>query len=234
MKKGIIIYFICLANLAFGQDLKTDLKGKWFCNKIIDSLGLETEGKYGESGKYLQFSFDKLNLIVIQAPFDKGLKMSFDLSKTDSILDLFPNAVYNVPERKYKVKYLKNNYLALQTTNLSNQKIYYIFTKQLTNLRDSTTIDCGAINIVHIIFNKKQKLTNRTSEYLIKNSKELNIPTPYFDDEFDNFGYYFSFKFSFPENYEVGNTSDELIVEFDVSKGGAKNVTIINVRNNCF
>ena len=232
MKKTIIIFLGFFPLLCFGQDLKKDLQGKWICNKIIDSLNIETVGKFGKSGKYLQFKFYKSSLTILEAPFDRGLIMDFDLNKKDSTIDLFPNAIYELPERKYRVKYLSTKYLILKTSNSNKQSIFYVFTKQdefVKDLKDSTLIDCGTIIIKHLKLDEKSNGANRVAEYLIESNSSLFYPTPYFDDYASaNLGHFISINFKFPNNYPTDSLSNELIAEFYVSDKGAENIHIIN------
>lgn len=232
MKKFIVLILGFLPLFCFGQDLKKDLQGKWICNKIIDSLNNETIGKYGQSGKYLQFIFYKSSLTVIEAPFDRGLKMDFDLIKKDSIIDLFPNAIYELPERKYRVKYISAKYLVLKTNNTNKQSIFYVFAKQdefAKKMKDSTLIDCGNIIIKHLKLDKKKNEANRVADYLIDINPTLFYPTPYFDDyESANLGHFISINFRFPKNYPIDSLSNGLVMEFYVSDKGAQDIKILS------
>lgn len=231
MKTTLIVCLIIFSNHAFGQSLKNDLSGSWVCNKIIDSLMLETNGEFGKSNEYLKFTFKKSNVSITEAPFDNGIEINFFLNKKDSIIDLFSGSVYSFLERKYKVKYISEKYLILQTKNFNNKSIFYVFTRQnkFPQLQhDTINLDCGTILIKHLKLDKNKKGANRVAEYFIKNNSSLFYPSPHFDDwASSEFGHYFSINFSFPDTYPINSLSKELIVGFDVTSKGAENINIL-------
>ncbi len=231
MYKLIVIGFILLTDLCFGQNLKSDLTGDWICRKIIDSTLNETSGKFGHSSEFLKFSFYKSKLRITEAPFDQSGGIDFSLTKKDSIVDLFPGAVYEIQERKYKIKLIDQKNLVLETKNLQHQSIYYVFIKQNEYskiLQDSLKIDCGTIIIRHLKLDLNRKGVNRVGDYYILRNESLFYPTPYFKNkQSGTFSHYFSINFSFPENYPLDSVSNELIVEFDVTESGVKHIEIL-------
>ena len=231
MRIRLLLFLVILTKLSISQNLKNDLQGKWICDEIVNSDNIPTNGKFGTTGDYLQFYFNKGSLSIIQAPFDRNVEISYDLSKKDSIIDLFPSAVYELPERKYKVISLANNSLVLKTTNVKKETIFYYFTNQnkfLNSFKDSVLIDYDTIVIKHLRTSDKGTGANKVSQYFIHNNQTLYYPTPSFNDWASSaFGFYLSINFVFPENFAIETITNEMIVEFDVTKKGAENIEII-------
>jgi hypothetical protein len=231
MKYLLTVLFTLFTISLFGQDIKKSLEGNWICYKIIDSLNTETEGISGKSGEYLKFAFHKPFLFIMKAPFDKSVPILYNFLKKDSILDLYPNLPYSLPESKLKIKHLSENELILKTKSNHNKTISYLFKKQvpfIQNMKDSTIVDCGIILIIHLKRDYQDKNLSHESEYQIKLDSTLFYPTPIFDfSQFTTFGEYLSINFTFPEGFELGKTSKELEIEFDVTQNGAGNFTII-------
>lgn len=235
MKQFLIFILLLISTLSYSQKLKDKLQGDWVCTEILDIKGNKVPGKFGDSDKYLKFSFNKSNLSITQAPFDMGIQMPVKIK--DDFIDLFPGAVFELPERIYTVKSIDNNNLVLTTKNENGQAIDYHFVNQkkfvdeLKNedrLNEDRLIDNGVILIKHLKLSKDADGDNRVSEYRIGNEKEKLFPCPIFvDSRSATFGRYFTINFVFPKTYQLGIVSQELIVEFEVTDEGVGNIRII-------
>lgn len=227
------IVLIIISGTTYSQKLKDRLQGDWVCTKIVDSKGNPASGKFGASNEYLKFSFDKANLSITEAPFDRGINMPIKYD-TDFI-DLFPQAVYELPERKYIVKKLEASDLILSTKNQNGETIDYYFINQSKLLNELSkgeqVIDNGLIIIKHLKLSKEAKGANRVSEYRISN--ESLYPSPIFNDNASaSFGHYFSINFVFPKTYQLETASEEMIIDFDVDDKGVSNIKVVQGINN--
>jgi len=230
MKRLTTIILLIISGTTYSQKLKDRLQGDWVCTKIVDSNGKPTSGKFGESNEYLKFSFVKGNLSITEAPFDRGIKIP--IKYDNDFIDLFLQAVYELPERKYTVKTLEESDLILSTKNQNGETIDYHFINQEKLLKAVSTgeqiIDNGLIIIRHLKLSKESKGANRVSEYRISNDAESLYPSPIFNDYASaSFGHYFSINFVFPKTYQLETVSEELIVDFDVDDKGVSNIKIV-------
>jgi hypothetical protein len=150
--------------------------------------------------------------------------------------DLFPQAVYEIPESKYLVNSLDGSGMVLSTKNQKGEIRYYHFINQEKLLKELSMgeqkIDNGLIIIKHLKLSKEAKGANRVSEYRISNGAESLYPSPIFNDNASaSFGYYFSINFVFPKTYQLETVSEELIVDFDVDDKGVSNIKIVQGLN---
>jgi hypothetical protein len=229
MQQLIILLTLFSVN-AFSQNLKSKLQGDWVCTKILDTNGNNASGKFGKSDEYLKFSFVKGKLSITEAPFDTGIMMPIEYG--GDYIDLFPDAQYELPERKYKVGFVSSDSLVLVTKNADNENIFYHFINQARFLKeispDQKTVTEGLIIIQHLRMQKDPKATNRLSVYQISNEPDNLYPSPRFEDYASaTFGQYFTINFTFPKTYRPDTLLNELIVDFDVTNGGVKNINII-------
>lgn len=228
--KSLTILLLIISGTTYSQKIKDKLQGDWVCTKIVDSNGNPASGKFGESNEYLKFSFVKGNLSISEAPFDRGIKMPIKYD-TDYI-DLFPQAVYEFPERKYTLKSFEESKLILSTKNENGEAIDYHFINQdklAKELSASEQIfDNGLIIIKHLKLSKETKGANRVFEYKISNDARSLYPNAIFNDNASSsFGYYFSLNFVFPKAYPIETVSDELIIDFDLDDKGVSNIRIV-------
>ena len=219
----------------YSQKLKDKLQGDWVCTKIVNTKGNTASGKFGESNEYLKFSFVKGNLSITEAPFDRGIKMP--IKYDNDFIDLFPQAVYELPERKYTIKSLDGSNLILSTKNQNGETIDYHFINQDKLLKELSTggqiIDNGLIIIKHLKLSKEAKGANRVSEYRISNESESLYPSPIFNDYASaSFGHYFSINFVFPKTYQLETLSEELIIDFDLNDNGVSNIKVVQGLSN--
>jgi hypothetical protein len=223
-----LLILLFLSNATFAQKLKDKLQGNWVCTEILDSLGNKTNGKFGSSDDYLKFSFEKGNLSIVEAPFDRGLKIPLKFGA--DYIDILPGAMYKIPERIYNVKSVDNNNLILTTKNERGQQIEYHFENQSNFAKDVSSdkiLDYGTIQISHFKMSKEETGSNRAFNYIISNNKANLIPSPIFTDQASaTFGFYVSINFIFPKTYPFETTSKELVLDFDVTKEGATNIRI--------
>ena len=229
--KRLTIFLLLLSSISYSQSLKNKLQGEWVCTRILDSNGNTTSGKFGSSDEYLKFNFAKGNLFITKAPFDMGIKMPIKFG--NDYIDLFPQAVYQLPERKYTVNSINDDSLVFITNNNNGENIYYHFNNQQRLLKSISnnhiTIDEGLIIIKHL---KLSKGANRVSGYQISNKPENLYPSPIFNDKASaTFGDYFSINFTFPKTYKPDTISDELIIDFDVTDKGVQNIKMIQGLN---
>ncbi len=232
MKKFIaIVLLITFFFTSYSQELKNKLQGSWVCTKILDQGGSPTTGKFGESGEYLEFTFNKDNMSITEAPFDKGMQIPIVYGA--DFIDLFPRFPFDPPEKIYTVKSLEGSDLIMSTKNENGETIDYHFINQeklLSQLsNEAQTIDIGLIIIEH--FNSSKGGGNKTFEYKISN-EEL-FCTPLFNDkESPSFGGYISMNFVFPKTHIPETQTEELVVDFDVDENGAGNIRIVQSVSN--
>lgn len=230
MKHFAVIILLSLNIYAFSQNFKDALQGDWVCTQILDSNGKKTIGKFGDSDEFLKYSFSKSDMSIIEAPFDIGVKLTIKFE--NDYIDLFPGAVFELPERIYTIKSINDSNLVLTTKDENKKPIDYYFIKQ-TKLIDNEDIenrliDIGFIAVKHQRSSKDEIGANRVSEYRILNNKENLQPCPKFiDANTATFGDYFSINYKFPKSYQLDAISDELIVEFNVSGKGVSDIKII-------
>ncbi|MFZ1801045.1 MAG: hypothetical protein WAU24_14350 [Chitinophagaceae bacterium] len=228
--KQLTIFFLFLSSISYSQSLKDKLQGEWVCTKILDTTGNKISGKFGSSDDYLKFDFAKGNLSITRAPFDEGIKMPIKFG--NDYIDLFPQAVYDLPERKYTVYLVTDDSLILKTNNNMNESIYYYFINQQGLLKkisnNQINIDEGFVIIKHLKLSKDSKGANRVSDYQINNQLENLYLSPIFNDNASAvFGDYFSINFTFPKTYQPDTISNELIIDFDVTDKGVQNIKMI-------
>jgi hypothetical protein len=230
MKTFTVIILLILSTFVYSQKLKGRLQGDWVCTEILDAKGNKVPGKFGESNEYLKFTFLRNYLSITEAPFDEGLKILIKYGR--DFIDILPEAIYEVPERIYTIKFIDNDNLVLKTKNPDGQPIDYHFVNQkifVGQLKDDNRIiDNLLVIIKHLKLSKDEKGANRVAEYKIGNEKENLFPCPIFKDyRSATFGGYFSINFVFPNSYQLGSVSDELIVDFEVTDEGAGNIKIV-------
>lgn len=231
MKLIALFILLILSNIVYSQKLKDKLQGDWVCKKIVDTFGIPSSGKFGASHEYLKFSFKKSNLFITEAPFDHGI--AYNIAYKNDYIDLFPGVDFELPEKIYLVKSIDNDNLILSTKDFNNQVIEYHFVNQASFIeeikaRNSCIIDNGIILIKQIRYSENYPTGNKIAEYKIPNLRVNLYPGPAFEDgNSATFGHYFSSRFVFPINFPMDSVSEELIVDFDISKGGANNINII-------
>jgi hypothetical protein len=229
MRYIAVLLLLSLSQFSHSQKLKDRLQGNWVCTEILDSLGNKATGKFGASDEYLKFSFVKGNLNFTEAPFDVGLDMPVTFG--NDYIDLFPMAVYEVPEKIYTVKSLDKDNLVLATKNEERQTIYYHFLNQASLMNDlkegNPVIDNGIILIKHLKSQGSNGI-NRVGEYIIGNKKENLFPGPCFKDQATAyFSFWFAQRFEFPKTYPMETVSPEMILDFDVNAEGIDNVKVV-------
>jgi hypothetical protein len=249
MRKVLVLILMLLSLLGFSQNLKTKLQGEWVCTGIFDSSGDTTSGKFGASNEYLRFKFRKGYLSINESPVDNILEFPikfrmdyFELvfnsnPAPQSGLHLYdkqqvPNIDFQIPESKYFVNFVNNYQIVLSTLSSNKDTIFYNFTKQeyfIDNQPNEKLItDIGYVIIKHLKLSKDSKGANRVEEYFVTNNTENLHPAPLFKDYSEStFGHYVSINFKFPDSYELGTVSEELIIEFDVNKKGVSNISVI-------
>lgn len=240
----------------FSQKLKTKLQGDWVCTGIFDSSGDSTSGKFGASNEYLRFKFRKGYLSINESPVDNTLEFPIKYT-TDYFEFVFnsnsspppglhlyekqqvPDIDFQIPESKYFVDFINNNQIVLSTLNSNKDTIFYHFTKQeyfIDNQSNEKLItDIGYVIIKHLKLSKDSKGANRVAEYFVTNNTENLYPAPLFKDYSETtFGQYVSINFKFPDDYELGTISKELVIEFDINKKGVSNISVIKGLNDYF
>lgn len=235
MKKIKFTVFLIFISLSvFGQNIKKELLGNWICTRVVDSLNRDTEGKFVRSGNYLMFSFQRSYLTIREAPFEEGLRVRYFFTKRDSIIDYMPYSRFPSAKTKFKVKYISGEHLILQEFNkMQHRSVYYIFMKQRDTAKTKfpNVIDCGTILIRDLKLELNGKIGQRVSKnsaYFIRTNPTLLYPTPIFDEyNSGDLGAYLSIHFTLPGNYKIDSLSKEMVIEFDVSKNGAKNFTLV-------
>lgn len=233
IKLTCILFLISLS--VFGQNIKKELQGNWICTRVVDSLNVDTEGKFVKSGNYLMFSFRKSSLLIRKAPFEGGMKVQYLFTRRDSIIDYMPFSRFPLAETNFKVKYISGEHLVLQEFNkMQHRSVYYLFIRQVNPVKTKlpTFIDCGTILINHLKLEIDGKIgqgVNKSSTYFIRVNPSLLYPTPTFNEynSGGNLGGYLSNHFSLPKNYKLDSLSKEMVVEFDVAKKGAENFIIV-------
>lgn len=249
MRKLLLLILMSLSLTGFSQKLKTRLQGEWVCTGIFDSSGDSTSGKFGASNEYLRFKFRKGYLSMNESPVDNTLEFPIKY-KTDYFEFVFnsnlslqpgfqryekqqvPDIDFQIPESKYFVDFINNNQIVLSTLSSNKDTIFYNFTKQeyfINNQSNEKLItDIGYVIIKHLKLSKDSKGANRVAQYFVTNNTENLYPAPLFKDYSETtFGHYVSINFKFPNAYELGTVSEELIIEFDVNKKGVSNISVI-------
>lgn len=219
---------LVLSMATYAQVLKDRIQGDWVCVNILNAEGMPATGKYGDSFEYLKFSFNKSKFSVNESPFDKGLPIDI-VFKNENSFDWLPGAAYEVPERVYEVKELTEQYLILTTISQNGERIEYHFLNQknfLPNL--DKAVDHGAIIVEHLRMSKTNAHSiNRVFEYRITNDSVFLSPSPTFEfPQGGSFGQIFSHNIRLPKNFKLDEITDEMIIEFDVTKDGASNFNI--------
>jgi hypothetical protein len=210
----------------YSQDVKEMLRGDWIGVGISGKDGKPAAGKYGQSSDYIKFSFKGNKMTITEAPFDRGLPVSYVVTKGD-IIDWFPTARYDLPERMYKIKSLNRDSLAL-ATKYGEDSITYHFVNQKRYDRTSgndNVIDNGLIVVGNLKATAKTKGSNKVFEYVLTNDPMFRGVSPLFDDP--SFGFALANKITLPSNFVAGKMSEELTLEFNVSEDGASNFTVV-------
>lgn len=227
-----VLTFIALlaVTTTHAQALKEQLQGDWVCTKILDEKGNPTNGKFGEPNEYLRFSFDKNNLSITEAPFDRA-GMGLPVTFYSNYVDVFPFAAYQLPERKYVVKSISEDHVVLQTRNDKDEPIEYHFLNQ-AKLKDAPRgdrlIDVGLIGIKRLVAANDGKRSRAGYEYGIENGVDQLYACPVFNDKRTlNFGSFVASNFIFPDDYPFGTASEELVLEFDLLDKQVSNVKIV-------
>ena len=226
--KKLTFVLLLISLVTYSQKLKEKIQGDWVCVKILDSKGKPTIGKFGASNEFLKFSFKKNTFSVSESPFDKGLTMDI-VFKNDNSFDWLPDAIYDLPERIYKVNEINDNNMILTTKSLGGDSIFYHFLNQ-KNFPYSETqiIDNGILIVKHLRSSKTSKGSNRVSEYQISNDSIHLFLSPSFEySGGGNFGELLSINVKLPEDFPLDKVSDELTLDFDVTEKGAQNFKII-------
>lgn len=256
MKKILLLVLMSMSFIGFSQELKTKLQGEWVCTGIFNSSGDSTSGKFGASNEYLRFKFRKDYLSMNQSPVDNTLEVpikykadyfEFGLNSNSSPQpglhfyekEQVPDVNFQIPESKYFVNFVNNNQIVLSTLSSNKDTIFYNFTKQEyfndNQSNEKLIIDIGYVIIKHLKLSKDSKGANRVAESFVTNYTENLYPAPLFMDYSEaTFGHYVSINFKFPDDYEPGMISEELIVEFDVNKKGVSNISVIKGLNDYF
>jgi|GEM_PF-5578704 hypothetical protein len=112
-------------NFSFSQRLRDRIQGDWLCVSVSDSLNNKIASEFGESNRYLRFSFKGKYLYVAQAPFDRGI--IFPLHFGQDFIDPTFERLWDVPDLFYRVISLDSSKLILKTTPDKRQ---YLFVNQ--------------------------------------------------------------------------------------------------------
>ena len=249
MRKVLLLILMLLSLTGFSQNLKTKLQGEWVCTGIFNSSGDSTSGKFGASNEYLRFKFRKGYLSMNESPVDNSLEFpikyrmdyfEFVFNSNSALqpgLQLYdkqqvPNIDFQIPESKYFVNFVNNDQIVLSALSSNKDTIFYNFTKQkyfVDNQHNEKLItDIGYVIIKHLKLSKDSKGANRVAEYFVTNNIANLYPAPLFNDYSETtFGHYVSINFKFPDSYELGTVSEELIIEFDVKKKDVSNIRVI-------
>ena len=225
MKKYILILLITINISSYAQKLKDRIQGDWLCTKVLDSKGNPVAGKFGESTKFLKFSFKKSKFAISQVPYETEPVFPNDIDFiSENSFDWFPDARYDLEERIYGVKELDGKKMVLSVKSKAGDSIFYHFINQnLFLFHHNDTIDNGIILLKHIKFQKDNpNLANRIGESQITNDPVYLTPRPLFEGFF---GIELA-QIKLPEDFKPDEISEELILEFDVSEKGAENYRI--------
>jgi len=202
---------------SFSQSKGKMLQGKWGVVKIVNLKdGSAAKGKYGDTGSYLNFSFEKSKLSITTSPFDKGLPQPYKLNKDNEIELIFPIPIPSTaPEMVYKIASVTENTLNLRTLNYDLQEIEYVLEK-LTNKPIQKKIEFEPVLIKRIIYrNTKDNFVYaynfQTNTYLHQTPIYLNGPT---------LGTDLSVAVQYPDSFEKGKVSPELIVSLVIDEKG--------------
>ncbi|HEY6914976.1 MAG TPA: hypothetical protein VI413_09895 [Paludibacter sp.] len=235
MKK--LIFFLLLMSLAsYSQKLKDRIQGDWLCVSILDSHGHPIAGKYGNADDFLKFKFKNSTFTACKTPFDTGVEQDI-VFKNGNSFDWLPTARYELPERVYVVKNINDKYMILATRAQNGDSITYYFMNQKNfPCSDAKILDNGILVVKHLLTSKdKNSGANKAYEYQINNDSTNLYPRPTFKySTGGDFGGIFSYNFKLPEDFELDQVSDELIIDFDVAENGAKNFNIIKGLNDKF
>ena len=239
MKLKLILFLIVFSYLSTAQKINKKLLGTWLCYQVTDSIGNKSKGKYGFSGDYIRFDFKPEKYAVYYSPYDSySYYLDYLLSKKDSSIDLFPLAVYKMEEQLMKIQQLDENNLVFKSQNRENKLRLYYFKKQnyqINNLNKKLFFDFDTITIRHLWLIKKRNSTlkidnlkaSHESAYIIHSKDSFLFPIPQFISESTTFDHYVSRKFNFPENITPPFLSEEVIIEFSVTKNGTEDIKII-------
>lgn len=250
MRKTFFLILILLSLVGFSQDLKTKLQGEWVCTGIFDSSGDTTSGKFGSSNEYLRFKFRKGYLSMNESPIDNTFE--FPINYRMDYFEFFdnsnsslpqpglqfydkqqvPNIDFQIPESMYFVNFVNSNQIVLSTFGSNKEKIFYNFTRQeyfiANQPNEKLVTDIGYVIIKHLRQSKDAKGANRVAGYYVTNNTENLYPAPLFKHySGTTFGHYVSINFKFPNSYDLGLVSEEMIIEFDVNQEGVSNINVI-------
>ena len=214
------------------QNLKDKLQGDWLCTKITNPSGDTVKGEFGPSGEYLRFSFENKHVSISQAPFDKGLLMPINIEGDtfDPILEIN----WFLPNLKYTVHEIDTNHLILAGVTQEGNPVLYYFINQKKYLHNeetkATVHDLGFIIISNSALSKSHIYGARFNrvDYKIPNSEISLFPSAKFKDELSSsFSSYLTRIFLFPKGHHSLTLSDELIVDFQITKKGLQNIRIV-------
>jgi hypothetical protein len=230
MKLLCTLSLFLLSSPIGAQTLNERIRGQWLCENLVDSTGnIISVNKLAPSG-YLRYSFSDKKVFISDAPFSIGSMLLVDYRGEKSLL------IYNEHIGKkgaYDVKFLDDNNLILTTVDEYEKSLDFNFTK-LKNSFDGLPIDNGLIVIEHFKKSPTAKVTMRSSIYIYNDNIQWKIVnknskrTPVFEDnrlsDFDNF---LTENFVFPKDHQLDVFSEELIIDFDITKDEVNNINII-------
>ncbi|MXV50730.1 hypothetical protein GS399_07065 [Pedobacter sp. HMF7647] len=224
--KKLLLFLFCGIMTGQAQTLQEKVQGDWVCTGITDTLGKAASGRFGESIDFLQLSFVQDTVFISQAPFDEGFEFMtlFDLYSVD-VIDPY---VYG--SQRYLVKSASKDSLILSTLNMKNELVNFHFVNQAQFLKFSTddVIDNGTIILKYGKINEKADYPTSFAMYRVNNTQPFLIPRPLFaDNESLAFGNFIASAFHGYRFLQPGVVSDEMIIEFDVSKDGVSNVAVL-------
>lgn len=212
--------------------LRKALQGVWICSKIVDQGMQDSYGKFGVSGSFLKFEFKGNRLYIATAPYDDGMEFVVTYSRKDSMIYL--PLPYSAPEIEpdYKVSKLADNLIILDATNSDLNRIHYIFLRQRQYTdpdKVPEVIDCGSVILQQILLKHPGGTEHpNDSEYHISVDAPLFYPVPEFRTQHTStFGYMMTWDLDFPDSFAVDSLSNEMILEFAVSRNGAEDIKII-------
>ena len=224
--KHLFILLFFATGVAHGQPLRDKIQGSWVCLQVTDSVGNATDGELGASNNFLKFRIKGTKLFISQAPFDIGVAFWVRLGEKDVEL-------IDVPEMsqiKYTVVLINEDRMVLRTMfgkktvhyHFANQKKYATGLDQLSSFRDFGVVE------IDFVYLKMDGLAYTNVQYQIGNSLLNLVPAPEFKaNEYLAFGQYFSSTCRLPSSFDTRANSKTLVAEFDVTKDGLENISIV-------
>jgi hypothetical protein len=206
---------------------------------VTNQRGDTVASEFGLRKTYLKFTFEKGWLFISNAPFDEGKRFPMSVG-AEKVYVTMPYTLPDKTKNEYRIDSLDSETLWLGTVLNEGEVLLYQFKKSTLPLFNPTTnlhrhYDFAIIIKSHERFSSMRLHPNfktfypKNVQYLIANNAlsyqacaEFYPPKPH------NFASYFVNSFNHFKATDVDSVNYELIVDFDVTPKGLKNLKVVN------